>query len=132
MTDLGHLVSQAEIEKYKLTLAPTTPLEKGVPNFWEKALLISKYFYTNKNDEAILKFLTDIRMDFKEDKISFSITFKFDPNDFFNNVEIVKTYHFNENQELEKVESTAINWVSEEKNPMKELKKKKKKSNINY
>ena len=67
-------------------------------------------------------------MDLKDDTVSFSVVFKFDPNDYFNNLELVKTYHYNENQELERVESSAINWNSDEKNPMKELKKKKKKS----
>jgi len=46
---------------------------------------------------------------------------------FFNNVELSKTYFYNETQELLKVESTIINWASEEKNPTKVLNKKVKK-----
>ena len=67
-------------------------------------------------------------MEFKEDKVSFSVFFKFDPNNYFNNVELMKTYYFDENQEVTKVEASPINWVSDEKNSMKALKKKQKKS----
>ena len=105
-------------------------MENGVPAFWNIALQKSKFFFTNKKDEEVLKLLKDIRIDYNDDKVSFTVTLKFEPNDYFNNTEIKKTYFFNEDNELDKVESTLINWTSEEKNPMKELKKKQKKSKI--
>lgn len=105
-----------------------TPLENGIPCFWNIALQKAKYFIVNKKDEEILKFLKDIKIDYKDDKVSFSVTFTFNPNDYFNNATITKTYVYNEDQDLEKVESTQINWSSDDKNPMKELKKKQKKS----
>ena len=77
-----------------------------------------------------MKFFKDICMEFKEYKVSFSVTFKFEPNEFFNNVEITKTYFLSEYQEVDRVESSLINWTSDEKNPMKEMKKKQKKSKI--
>lgn len=118
------------MEKFKVNSQQTTPLEKGIPSFWNIALQKSKYFYLNKKDEEIMKFFNDICMNFREDKVSFSVTFKFAPNEYFNNAEITKTYFLNEYQEVERVESTLINWTSDEKNPMKELKKKQKKSII--
>jgi nucleosome assembly protein 1-like 1 len=128
VTELGHLVSQSDMEKFKLNSQPSTPLENGIPSFWNIALQKSKYFFLNQKDEMVMKFLKDITMEFKEDKVSFTITFKFEPNDFFNNAEITKTYFLNEYQEVERVESSLINWTSDEKNPMKEMKKKQKKS----
>lgn len=129
MTEFGNLVSQADIDNYKLT-PQSTPLELGVPNYWQTAFINSKYFYTNKNDEEILKSLRDIRIEFKDDKVSFTVIFKFDPNNYFNNVELMKTYFFDDNQDLTKVEASPINWVSDEKNSTKALKKKQKKSKI--
>jgi hypothetical protein len=130
VTELGHLVSQSDVEKFKLNTQPSTPLEKGIPSFWNIALQKSKYFYFNQKDESVMKFFKDICMEFKEDKVSFSVTFKFEPNEFFNNVEITKTYFLSEYQEVDRVESSLINWTSDEKNPMKEMKKKQKKSKI--
>ena len=67
-------------------------------------------------------------MEFKEDKISFSFILTFNPNPFFSNTEISKTYIFNNSQEIIKTESPTINWTSNELNPTKMLKKTQKKS----
>jgi hypothetical protein len=107
---------------------PTSNGEVGIPDFWQKALYNAKYFYSNEKDETILKNLKDVRMEFKEDKISFSFILTFNPNPFFSNTEISKTYIFNNSQEIIKTESPTINWTSNELNPTKMLKKTQKKS----
>jgi len=127
VTTTNNLLTPEDIQLYNIKV-PETSTESGVPSFWNRALINSKYFYTNKNDEEILKFLNEVRMEFKEDKVSFTVTYRFDTNTFFNNVELSKTYFYNETQELLKVESTIINWASEEKNPTKVLNKKVKKN----
>lgn len=122
-------VSQADLEKYSLT-KPTTIAEMGVPNFWSKAIENAKYFYTNERDEGILKHLKNVRMELKADKVSFTVYYTFDTNPYFSNADITKSYIFNESQELTKIESSTINWVSNEVNPTKNLKKTQKKSSI--
>jgi len=126
VTTTNNLLTPEDIQLYNIKV-PETPTETGVPSFWNRALINSKYFYTNKNDEEILKFLNEVRMEFKEDKVSFTVFFRFDTNTYFNNVELSKSFFYNETQELLKVESTIINWASDEKNPTKVLAKKTKK-----
>jgi hypothetical protein len=119
-------VSPADLEKYKVT-KPQCNAEIGVPGFWAKAIINAKFFYTNDRDENILKHINDVYMEFKPDKVSFTVHYKFDTNPFFSNSEITKTFIYNETQELTKIESSKINWHSDEVNPTKILKKTQKK-----
>ena len=70
-----------------------------------------------------------MRIAFKDDKLSFTVFYGFSPNPYFANTEITKTYIYNESQELIKIESSTINWVSDQVNSTKILKKTKKTSN---
>jgi len=90
-------------------------------------LINAKFFYTNDKDEGVLKYLKDVNLEFKTDKVSFIVHFVFDANPFFTNTELTKTYIYNDSQELIKVESSTINWASVEVNPTKILKKTQKK-----
>lgn len=70
---------------------------KGIPEFWLSAMKnqISVAELITDRDEAALRSLTDIRMEYL-DKPGFKLIFEFATNDFFTNKTISKTYHYNE------------------------------------
>ncbi|KAI6755324.1 hypothetical protein HG531_004430 [Fusarium graminearum] len=67
----------------------------GIPEFWLSAMKnqISLAEMITDRDEAALKHLTDIRMEYL-DKPGFRLIFEFAPNDFFSNTTITKTYYY--------------------------------------
>lgn len=67
----------------------------GIPEFWLSALKnqISLAEMITDRDEAALKHLTDIRLEYL-DKPGFRLIFEFAPNDFFKNTTITKTYYY--------------------------------------
>jgi len=71
--------------------------------------------------------LKDVNIEFKADKASFTVHFVFDANPFFSNTDITKSFIYNDSQELIKIESATIAWVSDDVNPTKILKKTQKK-----
>jgi nucleosome assembly protein 1-like 1 len=119
----------------KLSLNNTTPqsLEKGIPEFWLKALKNTSQFgqLINKKDEKVLAHLLNITCDFKEDG-SFILDFVFSPNEYFSHTSLQRTFTLDkEKQSISKIESTKIDWKSEDVNPTVEKKKKKIKSSNN-
>lgn len=73
---------------------PTEPVS-GIPEFWLSAMKnqISLAEMITDRDEAALKFLTDIRMEYL-DKPGFRLIFEFAENEFFENKTITKTYFY--------------------------------------
>ncbi|KAI4215044.1 MAG: hypothetical protein LQ351_002358 [Letrouitia transgressa] len=69
----------------------------GIPEFWLSAMKnqVSLAELITDRDEAVLKVLTDIRMEYLE-KPGFRLIFEFAPNDFFTNKIITKTYYYQE------------------------------------
>ena len=70
---------------------------KGIPEFWLSAMKnqISLAEMITDRDEAALKSLTDVRMEYL-DRPGFRLIFEFDENDFFTNKTITKTYFYQE------------------------------------
>jgi nucleosome assembly protein 1-like 1 len=70
---------------------------KGIPEFWLSAMKnqISLAEMITDRDEAALKALTDVRMEYL-DRPGFRLIFEFDENDFFTNKTITKTYFYQE------------------------------------
>ena len=70
---------------------------KGIPEFWLSAMKnqISLAEMITDRDEAALKSLTDIRMEYL-DRPGFKLIFEFDENEFFTNKAITKTYFYQE------------------------------------
>lgn len=68
---------------------------KGIPEFWLSALKNhpSVAELITESDEAALKYLIDIRMEYL-DKPGFRLVFEFAENEIFTNKLITKTYHF--------------------------------------
>lgn len=69
----------------------------GIPEFWLSAMKnqISLAELITDRDEAALKFLTDIRMEYLE-RPGFRLIFEFVENEFFTNKTITKTYFYQE------------------------------------
>lgn len=68
---------------------------KGIPEFWLSAMKnqISLAEMITDRDEAALKDLTDVRMEYL-DKPGFKLIFEFAENEFFSNKTITKTYFY--------------------------------------
>jgi nucleosome assembly protein 1-like 1 len=68
---------------------------KGIPEFWLSAMKnqVSLAEMITDRDEAALKDLTDVRMEYL-DKPGFRLIFEFAENDFFTNKAITKTYFY--------------------------------------
>ena len=75
--------------------AESTEVIKGIPEFWLSAMKnqISLAEMITDRDEAALKHLTDIRMEYL-DKPGFRLIFEFAENEFFTNKTITKTYYY--------------------------------------
>jgi len=103
----------------------TESTEKGIPSFWLKCLKNSHQFKSQitTKDEKVLTYLSDITVDIQENG-NFSITFKFDANDYFEHTELKREFVLDERLEINKINSTKIVWKSEELNPTIEKKKK--------
>lgn len=69
----------------------------GIPEFWLSAMKnqVSLAELITDRDEAALKLLTDIRMEYLE-KPGFRLIFEFSDNDFFINKVVTKTYYYQE------------------------------------
>ncbi|KAL3425619.1 nucleosome assembly protein [Phlyctema vagabunda] len=67
----------------------------GIPEFWLSAMKnqISLAEMITDKDEAALKYLTDVQMEYL-DKPGFRLIFEFSENDFFSNKTISKTYFY--------------------------------------
>ncbi|EPS37178.1 hypothetical protein H072_9167 [Dactylellina haptotyla CBS 200.50] len=85
-----------EIEDSKMD-EDTASVAKGIPEFWLSAMKNSTSLAetVTDRDEAALKFLTDIRMEYLE-RPGFRLIFEFDENEFFTNKTITKTYYYQE------------------------------------
>jgi hypothetical protein len=116
--------------KVQITDLNCTNAEKGIPDFWGNAIANCYQFKAliNQNDRKILHFLRDVRVLYLENN-SFSLVFHFEKNDFFDHETLTKTFKVNSiSQVIEKIESTEIQWKSDDLNPTIEKKKKKIKS----
>jgi nucleosome assembly protein 1-like 1 len=88
---------------------------KGIPEFWLQALRHHPDFaelITEKDLDA-LKHLKDVRVKPLEDEVSFAIEFQFDPNPYFDETLLTKTYHLRERGGeimYQSVDGTEIHW----------------------
>ncbi|KAL9898300.1 milkah [Glossina fuscipes fuscipes] len=102
--------------------------EQGnVANFWLKVLKASYTEFISKRDEKILVYLVDIRAKlYNEPVVKFVIEFYFEPNDYFTNRILTKTYYLNclpdaddplsyDGAEIYKCEGCKVDWKHSEK-----------------
>lgn len=90
---------------------------KGIPEFWLSAMKnqISLAEMITDRDEAALKHLVDIRMEYL-DRPGFRLIFEFEENEFFENKTLSKTYYYQEENGYggdfiyDHAEGEKINW----------------------
>lgn len=104
---------------------------KGVPEFWLTAMKTNEVLSAQitERDEAALKYLKDIKWCRIDNPKGFKIDFYFDPNPFFKNSVLTKTYHMIDDNEpiLERAIGTEIDWYTGKNVTQKLMKKKPKK-----
>ncbi|KAF2285132.1 hypothetical protein GH714_038759 [Hevea brasiliensis] len=109
--------------------------EKGVPDFWLIAMKNNEVLAEEitDRDEGALKYLKDIKWCRIDDPKGFKLEFFFDPNPYFKNTVLTKTYHMIDEDEpiLEKAIGTEIEWYPGKCLTQKLLKKKPKKGSKN-
>ncbi|KAI1398123.1 nucleosome assembly protein [Hypoxylon fuscum] len=86
---------EAKAEKSEDKASETAEAVKGIPEFWLSAMKnqISLAEMITDRDEAALRYLTDIRMEYL-DKPGFRLIFEFAENEYFTNKTITKTYFY--------------------------------------
>ncbi|KAK1578642.1 hypothetical protein Q3G72_031937 [Acer saccharum] len=88
--------------------------EKGVPNFWLTAMKFNEGLAKeiSKRDEGALKYLQDIKWCRIDDPKGFKLEFLFDPNPYFKNSVLTKTYPVSDDFVAipEKAIGTPIEW----------------------
>jgi nucleosome assembly protein 1-like 1 len=97
---IGESSEEAAAEKPDGVADPDIKMQEdvaGIPEFWLSAMknLPSVTELITDRDEAALKSLTDIRMEYL-DQPGFRLIFEFAKNDFFTNSSISKTYFYQE------------------------------------
>ena len=124
-------IKEEEFKKYQIQKSDTIG-ETGIPDYWYNVVKNSNdFFIINEKDDKILKHLKNIKLVEKEDKLSFTIEFHFNPNDYFTDSIIYKTYNYNlKTQTLCEIKCSTVNWKSEDAKPNKIRKVVTKKSNI--
>ncbi|KAG1335417.1 hypothetical protein COCNU_03G015360 [Cocos nucifera] len=109
--------------------------EKGVPNFWLTAMKTNEVLAEEiqERDEGALKYLKDIKWSRIDNPKGFKLEFFFDPNPYFKNSILRKTYHMIDEEEpiLEKAIGTQVEWLPGKCLTQKLLKKKPKKGSKN-
>ncbi|KAM9301843.1 nucleosome assembly protein 1-like 4 [Gastrophryne carolinensis] len=133
---------EEEVKK-KMTLsdAPSAENAKGIPDFW---LTIFKNvdmitMSLQEHDEPILKHLQDVKVKFSGpgQAMSFTLEFLFEPNDYFTNQVLTKTYKMKsepdaadpfsfEGPEIIDCEGCTIDWKKGKNVTVKTIKKKQK------
>uniref|UniRef100_A0AAX7V913 Nucleosome assembly protein 1-like 1 n=1 Tax=Astatotilapia calliptera TaxID=8154 RepID=A0AAX7V913_ASTCA len=92
--DKDEMKEKAKLEEEKKDEEKEDP--KGIPEFWltvfKNVDLLSDML--QEHDEPILKHLQDIKVKFSDpgQPMSFTLEFQFEPNDFFTNTVLTKTY----------------------------------------
>ncbi|KNC86475.1 hypothetical protein SARC_01384 [Sphaeroforma arctica JP610] len=97
---------------------------KGIPAFWLTAMQCNPDIdnMIEEQDRECLESLVDVTYEYlAEGEFGFKLVFKFEPNEYFTNTELIKTYHLSDDgtsTELmfERAEGTVIDWKSAEKN----------------
>eukprot|EP00128_Syssomonas_multiformis_P009219 Colp12_sorted_trinity150504_noHs@5711 len=123
-----HFKTKAKISEIK----ESAGTEKGIPEFWATAMKncspIAEMIH--ECDEPILKHLTDIKLSYLEDNPGFRLEFVFEPNEFFNNTVLSKTYYLNgsdpEGYLFDHAEGTKIEWKPNKDVTVTTVKKKQK------
>ncbi|CAI9754595.1 unnamed protein product [Fraxinus pennsylvanica] len=88
---------------------------KSIPDFWLTAFLSHPAFseLLTEEDQKIFKYLSSLEVeDSKDVKSGYTITFNFNPNPYFEDTKLTKTFNFLE-EGTTKITATSIKWKAE-------------------
>lgn len=125
--------SDKEKEKDEEIKAPEVDNLKGVegiPDFWYRSIKNNQMIYelAKEKDDEILKFIRHVETERNEKPKTLTVKFHFNANEFFTNEHLALTVFYRGDQdEVEKIEGTEIQW-NESKDPTKKKVKKKQKN----
>ncbi|KAJ7520123.1 hypothetical protein O6H91_20G067600 [Diphasiastrum complanatum] len=123
-----------DVEGTKDEAAEVTSAAKGVPNFWLMALKTHELLaiQITQRDEEALKYLKDIKWSKLDSLNGFQLDFYFNPNPYFKNTLLSKTYHMVDDDEpiLERATGTVIEWYPGKNLTQKVLRRKLKEGQI--
>ena len=114
----------------ELAQAPENLKAEAIPEYWYKVLTscvrLERFIF--EHDHPILKKITKIEQGFVEkNKLDFTITFHFAPNDYFENTSMTATFVVDSDEVVEKIIGCDVKW-KEGKNVTEKLVKKRKKN----
>lgn len=121
---------QEDMQKLNINQSnnPEDNKEIGIPEYWGKVVSNTDQGFSqdvNDKDKQILKHLTNVTSNVKENG-EFVLNFHFSQNEFFDHAVLSREHFLNEkDSSVQKIQSTQINWKSEECNPTIEKKTKK-------
>ncbi|XP_055351642.1 nucleosome assembly protein 1-like 1-A [Paramacrobiotus metropolitanus] len=101
----GKAVPTEQESKFSLTdkdIKPDTSPDdgqKGIPKFWMVVLNYAAHTadMIQPHDIAVLEFLKDVRIEYKDKPLGFGIAFEFAPNPFFGNTVLTRSYEYDTN-----------------------------------
>jgi len=100
--------------------------KSGVYGFWLKAMLnhpeIGKLI--EERDRAVLQHLTKVECQLHGSDYGYDLIFSFEPNEYFEQTELKKTFHLAKPNVIEKCEGTTISWKDGRNVTEKKVKKK--------
>ncbi|KAB0358220.1 hypothetical protein FD754_002376, partial [Muntiacus muntjak] len=137
----GDMKNKAVIAEKEAAAAAEEPNPKGIPEFWftifRNVDMLSEL--VQEYDEPILKHLQDIKVKFSDpgQPMSFVLEFHFEPNDYFTNSVLTKTYKMKsepdkadpfsfEGPEIVDCDGCTIDWKKGKNVTVKTIKKKQK------
>lgn len=103
---------------------------QGIPDFWYRSIKNNQMIFelVKEKDEEILKYIKHIETETSDSPKTLLVRFIFNPNEFFTNTELtLKLSYKGEDDDVDKIEGTKINW-NEGKDPTKKKVKKKQKN----
>ncbi|XP_042953602.1 NAP1-related protein 1-like isoform X4 [Carya illinoinensis] len=90
-----------------------TEMIKSIPDFWLTAFLSHPALgeLLNEEDQKIFKHLSSLEVeDFKDVKSGYSITLHFNPNPYFEDTNLTKTFTYADDDGTTKITATSIKW----------------------
>lgn len=106
---------------------------EGVPDFWFRSLKNNQMIWelVKEKDEEILKFVRHIESEKTDEPKTLTVKFLFNQNEFFTNSDLTLKVHYKDEQEVEKIEGTDIQWAEGKDPTKKKIKKKQKNKKTN-
>lgn len=123
----GEQPQSEEIKAVDVEHLKSTP---GVPDFWFRSIKNNQMIWelVHEKDEEILKHLRHVEAVRSEEPKSLTVRFLFNKNEFFTNEALtLQLFYKGDQDDIDKIEGTTINW-NEGKDPTKKKIKKKQKN----